>query len=322
MAKSMLQESVSMLPKITCGSVPLWNWNPTFPAEANTSMSLKLEVVELTVTVSPSNVGSEQPERVAVTGVNVTFHWPRRSLRIRPQSWFTMMVSPWLSWQAVPIRRSGRKPIHRLRRIRRPPFAVTGLSPQGLRGWRAEPVPILTQPYTADRGGGPLPAGEAPGAAVPMGRDQSRTGALAADSPGRAERTAGREDRSQVQFSQPQRVGDDRDGAEAHGGAGDHRAEEEAEDGIERAAGDGNSEGVVEEGENEVLPDVPHRGAAELARADDPPEVPLHQRHAGALHRHVGAGSHGDAHLGPGQRRSVVDTVAGHGHHRPFRLQA
>ena len=35
--------------------------------------------------------------------------------------------------------------------------------------------------------------------------------------------------------------------------------------------------------------------AAEPPRADDAAQVALDQRHAGALHRHVGAGAHGDA---------------------------
>ena len=42
----------------------------------------------------------------------------------------------------------------------------------------------------------------------------------------------------------------------------------------------------------------------------------------GALHRHVGARAHGDAHVGLRQRRRVVDAVAGHGHDVPFGLEA
>ncbi len=43
---------------------------------------------------------------------------------------------------------------------------------------------------------------------------------------------------------------------------------------------------------------------------------------AGAFHGHVGARAHGDAHVGRGQRRRVVDAVARHRHHAPLRLQA
>ena len=40
--------------------------------------------------------------------------------------------------------------------------------------------------------------------------------------------------------------------------------------------------------------------------------VAAHQRDAGGVHRHVGAGAHGDADVGRGQRRRVVDAVADH----------
>ena len=43
-----------------------------------------------------------------------------------------------------------------------------------------------------------------------------------------------------------------------------------------------------------------------------PRQVALDQRDAGALHRDVGAGAHGDADVGRGERRRVVDAVAGH----------
>ena len=53
-----------------------------------------------------------------------------------------------------------------------------------------------------------------------------------------------------------------------------------------------------------------------------PAQVALHQRDAGALHRHVGAGAHRDADVGLRQRRRVVDAVAGHGDHAALGLQA
>ena len=46
-----------------------------------------------------------------------------------------------------------------------------------------------------------------------------------------------------------------------------------------------------------------------------PLQVALQQRDAGALDGDVGAGAHGDADIGRGQRRRVVDAVAGHGDH-------
>ena len=50
----------------------------------------------------------------------------------------------------------------------------------------------------------------------------------------------------------------DRHGAEAHRGAGDHRAQQQADKRIEHAGGDRDAERVVDEGEEQVLADVAH----------------------------------------------------------------
>ena len=47
--------------------------------------------------------------------------------------------------------------------------------------------------------------------------------------------------------------------------------------------------------------------------ARDAGKIALHQRDAGALDGDFGAGAHGDADIGLGQRGRVVDAVAGHG---------
>ncbi len=54
---------------------------------------------------------------------------------------------------------------------------------------------------------------------------------------------------------------------------------------------------------------------------DNAAEIALDQGDAGALHRDVGAGSHGDPDLGLGERRRVVDAVAGHRDDAPLRLE-
>jgi hypothetical protein len=51
------------------------------------------------------------------------------------------------------------------------------------------------------------------------------------------------------------------------------------------------------------------------------PQVALDQRHAGALHRHVGAGAHRDADVRLRERRGVVDAVAGHRDDAPLGLE-
>ena len=57
------------------------------------------------------------------------------------------------------------------------------------------------------------------------------------------------------------------------------------------------------------------------ARARDAGEIAFDQRDAGALHRDIGAGAHGDADIGLGERRRVVDAVAGHGDDAAFAAQ-
>ena len=55
--------------------------------------------------------------------------------------------------------------------------------------------------------------------------------------------------RLEFERAEAEGVGDYRDGAEAHGDAGDHGAEEPAEERIENPGGDGDSERVVEKRE-------------------------------------------------------------------------
>ena len=51
-------------------------------------------------------------------------------------------------------------------------------------------------------------------------------------------------------------------------------------------------------------------------------EVVAHQRDVGRFHRHVGTGAHGEGDVGGGQRRRVVDAVAGHGDKPRFSIFA
>ena len=52
---------------------------------------------------------------------------------------------------------------------------------------------------------------------------------------------------------------------------------------------------------------------------DDAGEIALHQGDAGAVHGDLGAGAHGDADIGCGEGRGVVDAVARHGDDAAFR---
>src|SRR5689334_14018511 len=72
--------------------------------------------------------------------------------------------------------------------------------------------------------------------------------------------------RSELDRPQPQRIRDHRDGAQAHRRRGDHRAQRDTEDGIERARRDRHTERVVDECEKEILANVPHDHARETTR--------------------------------------------------------
>ena len=68
--------------------------------------------------------------------------------------------------------------------------------------------------------------------------------------------------------------------------------------------------------------DISHRGAAQLASPHYAHEIPFDKGYAGALHRHVGARSHGDPDLRLSQRRGIVNAVARHGDEMTLILKA
>src|SRR5262245_32789985 len=81
---------------------------------------------------------------------------------------------------------------------------------------------------------------------------------------------------SEPRLAQAQRVADDRDGAQAHGRAGDHRTEDDPEDRVEHARRDRDADDVVDEGEEEVLADVAHGRGGEREGAVDRAQIALH----------------------------------------------
>ena len=111
---------------------------------------------------------------------------------------------------------------------------------------------------------------------------------------------------------QPQRVADHADRRQRHRGGRDDRRQQDAEGGIEDARRDRDAGRVVDEGEEQVLADVAHGRLRQRSRADDAGEIAFQQRDAGAFHRDIGAGAHGDADFGGRERRRIVDAVAGH----------
>jgi hypothetical protein len=68
-------------------------------------------------------------------------------------------------------------------------------------------------------------------------------------------------DKSQLHFPQAQGIADDRNGTQAHRGACNDRAEQQAEERVKHPRRHRNSKCIVEKGEEKVLPDIPHGSA-------------------------------------------------------------
>lgn len=117
---------------------------------------------------------------------------------------------------------------------------------------------------------------------------------------------------SQFHVPQPQNVVDDRDGTQDHCRAGEDGAQRQAEERVQHSRRHWNSHGVVEKGEDQVLSDVPQGGATEVDGFGNAAKVAFDEGDACALHRHVGAGPHGNADFRFAERRCVVDAGGGH----------
>mmetsp|Transcript_11335 Transcript_11335/g.27506 ORF Transcript_11335/g.27506 Transcript_11335/m.27506 type:complete len:264 (-) Transcript_11335:360-1151(-) len=105
-----------------------------------------------------------------------------------------------------------------------------------------------------------------------------------------------------------------------HGEAGGPGREEEAR-GVEDARGDGDADCVEAEGPDEVEQDpvVHHRG--EVQGREDVREVTAHQHHVRRLACHVRPRPDRHAEIRLGECWGVVDSIAHHRDHVPFRLQ-
>ena len=76
-----------------------------------------------------------------------------------------------------------------------------------------------------------------------------------------------------MQPAQAKTVQNDRKGAETHGRRGNHGTEQQAEERVKHPRRHRNTQRVVEKGEDQVLPDIPHRGAAEADGLGDATQV-------------------------------------------------
>ena len=62
----------------------------------------------------------------------------------------------------------------------------------------------------------------------------------------------------QLGCTEPQRIGDHRDGAEAHSGRGDHGVQKQSEGGKKHTRRERYPDSVVDESEEQILADVAH----------------------------------------------------------------
>ena len=115
-----------------------------------------------------------------------------------------------------------------------------------------------------------------------------------------------------VETAQTQTVAHDAYAAQSHGCASDHGVEQESAYWVEYAGGDGHADHVVEECPEEILAYGAYGELRETYRLGYLARIRRDDCHACGRDGYVTATAHGDTEVGLGQRRAVVDAVAGH----------
>lgn len=77
-------------------------------------------------------------------------------------------------------------------------------------------------------------------------------------------------------LTEPQRIEHHRNRRSAHREGGNHRADQNAEDGKQNPCSNGNAGGIVDKSEEEILANIAHCRAGEPASADDTVEISFH----------------------------------------------
>jgi hypothetical protein len=140
---------------------------------------------------------------------------------------------------------------------------------------------------------------------LPFGGAQGRNGRKKGESKCKAE--------APLEVAKAEGVGEDADGAEGHGEAGQDRAEEDVEVGVEQAGGEGDADEVVDDGPGEVLAHDVNGAAGDADGGGEEVEVGVEEEDVAGFASEVGAGGHGEAGVGLGEGCGVVDAVADHG---------
>ena len=112
---------------------------------------------------------------------------------------------------------------------------------------------------------------------------------------------------------QAQGVGNHANAGEGHGCRPQHGVQGQSQ-AAEHTGGNGDADDVVDERPEQVFLDVAHHPTGQAHRLHHILEGGLHEYHIRRIQGDVRPGANGDAHLGTGQRRGIVDAVPHHGH--------
>ena len=116
-----------------------------------------------------------------------------------------------------------------------------------------------------------------------------------------------------VEQVQAQGVAYHAEAGKAHGSSTEHGVQRQAE-GDEHACGQRDADDVVDERPEQVFVDVAQGSAAQADGGGHVRQLGVHQHHVRRVDGNVGACADGDAGVGTGQGRGIVDAVAHHGH--------
>ena len=111
---------------------------------------------------------------------------------------------------------------------------------------------------------------------------------------------------------EPERIGDYAEARQTHGEGAEHGIHSDAKRN-QKARGNGNEDRVVDQCPEETPQDGLVGLAAQAHCGADIRQAALHQYHIRGVNGDVRAGTDGNADVGPGQGRRIVDAVADHG---------
>ena len=116
-----------------------------------------------------------------------------------------------------------------------------------------------------------------------------------------------------IEQIQTQGIAHHAEAGKAHGGGTEHRVQGQAE-GDEHTGRQRDADDVVDEGPEQIFVDVAQGNAAQADGGRHVRKPGVHQHHVCRINGNIGACADGDAGIGTGQSRGVVDAIAHHRH--------